>query len=160
MARTGTARRNKSYTVCICGGDPRILIDRQSAKDVSIANRMIALETEIQETGGTLARLDEAIVDGAIEPDVRLRDHIDAVVSLMNGTIEMADIQTRKSYLRGLIQQIRVEAGEIQIIGDKANLAAVIVGQQTAAGKISGFVRQWHTSENADDKPCVIEMMT
>ncbi|WP_395688690.1 hypothetical protein, partial [Aestuariivirga sp.] len=49
------------------------------------------------------------------------------------------------------ISEIRVDDDRIQIIGDKANLAAVVAGQQTAAGKVSGFVRKWRAIGNEAD---------
>jgi len=53
--------------------------------------------------------------------------------------------------------EIRVDDHKIQIIGDKANLAAVIAGQQTVAGKVSGFVRKWRTMRNKDDNLYILD---
>jgi site-specific DNA recombinase len=158
------------------------LIDRQSTKDASVANRRAALESEIKETADKLARLYRAIEEGVVELDAQLKDRIatlksardlaqasleriaeqartsraltpdriEAFARLLNEKIETADIQARKAYLRAVIQEIRVDDDRIQIIGDKANLAAVVAGQQTAAGKVRGFVRKWRPRQDSN----------
>ena len=68
-------------------------------------------------------------------------DRLAAFVDLVRQNIETADIQARKAYLEAVVCPIRVDDHKIQIIGDKASLAAVIAGQQAATGKVSGFVR-------------------
>lgn len=57
-----------------------------------------------------------------------------------------------------MISEIRVGDDKIQIIGDRASLAAVIAGQQTAGGKVSGLVRKWRTMRNKDYNSYVIEI--
>ena len=39
---------------------------------------------------------------------------------------------------------------KINDTGDKASLAAVITGQQTSGGKVTGFVRRWRTRQDAN----------
>ena len=73
--------------------------------------------------------------------------------------IEAADIQARKTYLDSVISEIRARDHKIQIIGDKASLAALIAGQQTVAGKVSGFVRKWCAMRNRDYNSYLIEML-
>ena len=63
--------------------------------------------------------------------------------SIAKRTGQAADIQARKAYLGAVISEVRVGDEKVEIIGDKASLAAVITGQQAAAGKVSGFVRKW-----------------
>ena len=158
------------------------LVDRQAAKDVGVANRRAALETEIKDTGDKLARLYRAIEEGVVELDAQLKeriaalksardlaqasleriatqaatsraltpDRIAAFVDLVRQKIETADIQARKAYLATVVSEVRVDDHRIQIIGDKANLAAVIAGQQTAAGKVSGFVRKWLARQDSN----------
>ena len=158
------------------------LIDRQAAKDVSLANRGAALEAEIKDTGDKLARLYRAIEEGVIDLDAQLKDRIatlkaardlaqasleriaeqartskaltpdriDAFAALLQDKLATADTQARKVYLRTVIQEIRVDDHKIQIIGDKASLAAVIAGQQTAAAKVSGFVRKWRARQDSN----------
>ena len=80
----------------------------------------------------------------------RSLEHIEAFAKLLQEKLATADIQARKAYLRAVIQEIRVDDHKIQIIGDKASLAAVIAGQQTAGGKVSGFVRKWRTRQDSN----------
>lgn len=63
---------------------------------------------------------------------------------------ETADIQAWKAYLATVISEVRVDDHKIQIIGDKASLAAVIAGQQSAVGKVSGFVCKWRTMRDSN----------
>jgi hypothetical protein len=78
----------------------------------------------------------------------RTPEHIEAFAKLLQEKLATADIQARKAYLRAVIQEIRVDDHKIQIIGDKASLAAVIAGQQTAAAKVIGFVRKWRARQD------------
>lgn len=70
--------------------------------------------------------------------------------SLINEKIRIADSRSRKACLCAVIHEIRVDHDAGQIIGDKASLAAVIADQQTAAGKVSGFVRKWRTRQDSN----------
>lgn len=85
-------------------------------------------------------------------------ERIAAFGELLRQKIETADIQGRKAYFNAVITEIRVGDDKIQIIGDKASLAAVIARQQAAGGKVSGFVRKWRTIWNKDDNSYVIEI--
>ena len=58
------------------------LIDRQAAKDPSVANRRAALEWEIRDVGEKLARLYRAIEEGVAEIDVQLRERITGIKSV------------------------------------------------------------------------------
>ena len=158
------------------------LIDRQAAKDSSVANRRAALELEIRDIGEKLARLYRAIEEGVAEIDAQLKDRIAALKSardlaqasleriaaqsasaraltperivgfgeMLRHRIETSDIQARKAYLQAVVSEVRVDDHKIQIIGDKASLAAVIAGQQAAGGKVSGFVRKWRTRQDSN----------
>jgi site-specific DNA recombinase len=70
--------------------------------------------------------------------------------TLLKEKIETADIQARKAYLQAVISEIRVADDKIQIIGDKASLAAVIAGQQIADGNVRGFVRKWRARQDSN----------
>ncbi len=87
----------------------------------------------------------ERIAEQARASSALTPERITAFASLLNEKLTTADAQARKAYLRAVISEIRVDDDRIQIIGDKANLAAVVAGQQTAAGKVSGFVRKWRS---------------
>ena len=86
------------------------------------------------------------------------RGRMSAFVDLVRQKIETADIQARKTNLQAVASKIRVDDHKIQIIGDKASMAAVIAGQQTASGKVSGFVRNWCTMRNKDTNLYVVEI--
>ena len=77
-------------------------------------------------------------------------ERITAFVDLVRQKIETADIQARKAYLATVVSEVRIHDHKIQIIGDKASLAAVIAGQQAATGKVSGFVRKWRTRQDSN----------
>ena len=77
-------------------------------------------------------------------------ERIAIFVNLVRQKIETADILARKAYLQVVAPEIRVDDHKIQIIGDKANLAAVIASQQTAGGKVSGFVRKWRARKDSN----------
>ena len=51
-------------------------------------------------------------------------------------------MQAQKAYLQTVASEIRVDDHKVQIICDKVSLAAIIAGQQTLAGKVSGLVRK------------------
>jgi hypothetical protein len=80
-------------------------------------------------------------------------------MDLVRQKLETAYIQARKAYLATIISEIRVDDHKIHIIGDKANLAAAIAGKQTAAGKVSGFVRKWRTIRNKSDNNYIINIL-
>jgi hypothetical protein len=93
----------------------------------------------------------ERIAEQARASSALTPERITAFASLLNEKLTTADAQARKAYLRAVISEIRVDDDRIQIIGDKANLAAVVAGQQTAAGKVRGFVRKWRAIGNEAD---------
>ena len=92
----------------------------------------------------------ERIAEQARASSALTPERITAFASLLNEKLTTADAQARKAYLRAVISEIRVDDDRIQIIGDKANLAAVVAGQQTAAGKVSGFVRKWRARQDSN----------
>ena len=102
---------------------------------LSVANRKASLERIVEQV-----RTSKALTP----------ERIEAFAKLLQEKLATADIQTRKACLRAVIQEIRVDDNKIQIIGDKASLAAVIAGQQTAAGKVSGFVRKWRARQDSN----------
>ena len=69
-------------------------------------------------------------------------ERVIAFTNLMRDKIDNGDVQARKSYLRAVISEIRVDDDKISIIGDKTTLAAVIAGQNTPDTNVSGFVRK------------------
>ena len=60
--------------------------------------------------------------------------------------------EARKTYLRSVISQIEIGDQKIRIIGNKSNLAGLIVGQTTQAQNVSGFVRKWRAQ--GESNPC------
>jgi site-specific DNA recombinase len=107
--------------------------------DAQLKDRIATLKAARDLAQASLERIaEQARTSKALTPD-----RIDAFAALLQDKLATADTQARKVYLRTVNQEIRVDDHKIQIIGDKASLAAVIAGQQTAAGKVSGFVRKW-----------------
>ena len=114
--------------------------------DGQLKERIAALKSARDLAQVSLERIaEQAWASSALTPE-----RIEAFAKLLNEKIETADIKARQAYLRAVIQEIRVENDRVQIIGDKASLAAVIAGQQTAAGKVSGFVRKWRTRQDSN----------
>lgn len=114
--------------------------------DVQLKDRIAALKSARDLAQASLERIaTQAATSRALTPE-----RIAAFVELVRQKIETADIQARKAYLATLISDIRVDDHKIQIVGDKASLAAVIAGQQTAAGKVSGFVRKWRARQDSN----------
>lgn len=67
-------------------------------------------------------------------------------------------MQAQKAYLQTVASEIRVDDHKVQIICDKVRLAAIIAGQQTVAGKVSGLVRKWRPMRNKYANLYVIEV--
>ena len=100
----------------------------------------------------------ERIAAQAATSRAQTQDWITAFVDMVRENIETADIRAREVYLHAVTAEIRVDDHKIQIIGGKASLGSVIAGQQTATGKVSGFVRNWRTMRNEDDNLYIIEI--
>ena len=114
--------------------------------DAQLKERIAALKSSRDLAQDSLERIaTQAASSRALTPE-----RIAAFVDLVRQKIETADIQARKAYLQVVAPEIRVDDHKVQIIGDKANLAAVIAGQQTATGKVSGFVRKWRTMQDSN----------
>ena len=114
--------------------------------DAQLKERIAALKSTRDLAQASLERIaTQAATSRALTPD-----RIAAFVDLVRQKIETADIQARKDYLASVVSEIRVDDQKVQIIGDKASLAAVIAGQQTAGGKVSGFVRKWRARKDSN----------
>jgi hypothetical protein len=68
---------------------------------------------------------------------------IDAFARLMNNKLDTGDTNTRKGYIRSIIDAVEVDDGAIRIFGSKDILQAAIAGKQTENGNVRGFVRKW-----------------
>ena len=114
--------------------------------DVQLKDRIAALKSARDLAQASLERIaTQAATSRALTPE-----RIAAFVELVRQKIETADIQARKAYLATVVSEIRIDDHKIQIIGDKASLAAVVAGQQTAPGKVSGFVRKWRARQDSN----------
>ena len=80
-------------------------------------------------------------------------ERVIAFTNQMRDKIDNGDVQARKSYLRTVISEIRVDDDKISIIGDKTTLAAVIAGQNTPDTNVSGFVRKWRARNDSNVRP-------
>ena len=114
--------------------------------DAQLKERIATLKASRDLAQASLERIaTQAATSRALTPE-----RIAAFVDMVRQKFETADIQARKVYLQVVAPEIRVDDHKIQIIGDKASLAAVIAGQQTAGGKVSGFVRKWRTRQGSN----------
>ena len=114
--------------------------------DDQLKIRIATIKGEREIITASLARMaEQAIARTALTPA-----RVEAFSALINEKIENGDIIARKAYLRAVISEIRVDDHKVQIIGDKSTLAAAIAGQQTEAGKVSGFVRKWRARKDSN----------
>lgn len=114
--------------------------------DAQLKERIAALKSTRDLAQASLERIaTQAATSRALTPD-----RIAAFVDLVRQKIETADIQARKACLVPVFSEIRVGDEKVPIIGDEADLAAVVTGQQTAGGKVSGFVRKWRTRQDSN----------
>lgn len=68
---------------------------------------------------------------------------IDVFARLMNEKLDTDDTNTRKGYIRSIVDTVEVDDQTIRIIGSKDVLQAAVAGKQTANGNVRGFVRKW-----------------
>jgi DNA invertase Pin-like site-specific DNA recombinase len=77
-------------------------------------------------------------------------EKIDAFARLMSEKLGTADTNTRKSYIRSIIDAVEVDDLAIRIIGNKDVLQAAIAGKQTENGNLRGFVRKWRARRDSN----------
>jgi hypothetical protein len=70
-------------------------------------------------------------------------EKIDAFARLMNAKLDAGDTNTRKGYIRSIIDAVEVDDQAIRTIGSTDILQAAIAGKQTKNGNVRGFVRKW-----------------
>jgi site-specific DNA recombinase len=78
-------------------------------------------------------------------------EKIDAFARLMNA----GDTNTRKGYIRSIIDAVEVDDQAIRIIGSKDILQAAVAGKQTENGNFRGFVRKWRAAADEDGHYCI-----
>lgn len=78
-------------------------------------------------------------------------EKIDAFARLMSEKLGTADTNTRKSYIRSIIDAVEVDDLAIRIIGNKDVLQAAVAGKQTENGNVRGFVRKWRPTVDETD---------
>ena len=114
--------------------------------DADLKARIQALKTEREIAQASLER----IVIQMTQQVTLTPERVDAFATLMRTRLEQADTQEQKAYLRAVLDRIEVGDETIRIYGDKDVLAAAIAGQQTAAGKVRGFVRKWRARKDSN----------
>ena len=72
----------------------------------------------------------------------------------MSDKLDTGDINTRKGYIRSIIDAVEVDDHTIRIIGSKDVLQAAIAGKQTENGNVRGFVRKWRATADEDGHYC------
>ncbi|WP_456727439.1 recombinase zinc beta ribbon domain-containing protein [Bradyrhizobium sp. USDA 3364] len=75
---------------------------------------------------------------------------IDAFARLMNDKLDTGDPNTRKGYIRSIVDAVGVDDGAIRIFGSRDILQAAIAGKQTENGNVRGFVRKWRTRHDSN----------
>ena len=94
--------------------------------DTQLRDRIAALKSARELAQASLERIaEQAAMSRVLTPE-----RIAAFGTLLKEKIETANIQARRAYLQAVISEIRVADDKIQIIGDKASLAAVVAGSR------------------------------
>ena len=117
--------------------------------DADLTERITALKNRRSILETSLARL----ITQSSSPQLLTPERIDAFGQLMRQKLNDGDVQARKAYLRSVVSRIEVGDHKIRIIGEKASLADVIAGRQTAGGNVRGFVRKWRALGESNP-PC------
>ncbi len=78
---------------------------------------------------------------------------IDAFARLMNQKLDAGDTNTRKAYIRSIVEAVEVDDRAIRIVGSKNILQAAIAGKQTENGNVRGFVRKWRARRDSNSRP-------
>ena len=83
-----------------------------------------------------------------------IRGHGEDVIGYAKITRDLSDrrrvADTRKGYIRSIIDAVEVDDQAIRIIGSKEVLQAAIAGKQTENGNLLGFVRKWRTRHDSN----------
>jgi site-specific DNA recombinase len=77
-------------------------------------------------------------------------EKIDAFARLMSDKLDIGDINTRKGYIRSIVDAVEVDDHAIRIIGSKDVLQAAIASRQTENGNVRGFVRKWRARRDSN----------
>jgi site-specific DNA recombinase len=78
---------------------------------------------------------------------------IDAFARLMSDKLNAGDTDTRKGYIRSIIDAVEVDDRAIRIVGSKDLLQAAVAGKQTENGNVRGFVRKWRARNDSNVRP-------
>ena len=78
---------------------------------------------------------------------------IDAFARLMSDKLDAGDTNTRKAYIRSILDAVEVDDRAIRIFGSKDVLQAAIAGKQTENGNVRGFVRKWRARHDSNVWP-------
>jgi site-specific DNA recombinase len=78
---------------------------------------------------------------------------IDTFARIMNDKLDTGDTNTRKAYIRSIIDAVEVDDQAIRIVGTKDILQAAIAGKQTANRNVRGFVRKWRARNDSNVRP-------
>ena len=122
--------------------------------DDILRERIAALKSERERAK---AALDHARAQSGIAATIDV-SKIDAFARLMNEKLENADTNTRKGYIRSIIDAIEVDDKAIRIIGSKDILQAAIAGKQIENSGIRGFVRNWRAIQNKTANSYIIDI--
>ena len=113
--------------------------------DDILAERLSALKLERDRAKAALDRIQVAQRPAAaIDPELVAR-----FGTLMRENVTTGEIPFRKAWLQAIVDRVEVDDSVIRIIGDKANLEAVIAagGASTPAG-VRSSVRKWRARKD------------
>ncbi|WP_419829843.1 recombinase family protein [Methylobacterium sp.] len=115
--------------------------------DDILAERLSALKLERDRAKAALDRIQVAQRPAAaIDPELVAR-----FGTLMRENVTTGEIPFRKAWLQAIVDRVEVDDSVIRIIGDKANLEAVIAagGASTPAG-VRSSVRKWRARKDSN----------
>jgi hypothetical protein len=115
--------------------------------DDILAERLSALKRERDRTKAALDRIQfKERPAAAIAPEL-----IERFGSLMRKNVTTGEIPFRKAWLQAIVDRIEIDDDVIPIVGDKANLEAVIAAcGATATAGVRGSIRKWRTRHDSN----------
>nr|WP_081762804.1 recombinase family protein [Xanthobacter sp. 126] len=80
-------------------------------------------------------------------------ESIAAFSNLMRDLLDHGETPARRAYLRSLISAIIVGDKSVQIIGDRDDLHAAVLGKPKPPHGVRGFVPKWRAGEDSNSRP-------
>lgn len=115
--------------------------------DDILAERLSALKRERDRAKAALVRIQVAERSAAaIAPKL-----VERFGTLMRENVTTGEIPFRKAWLQAIVDRVEVDDSVIRIIGDKANLEAIIAaGGASATTGVRNSVRKWRALRDSE----------